>query len=139
MLESISYPALLAPSPNHPLRSKGCIPLFLFPMGLGNLSPWITCQDCLQPSMGMNVCLWLWIASLNWPFCPPARKVSLSKPLLSSSLNASGYISGYPRLSFQIVTAGSSAHFGLASSHLWIPSSHSRQPSIPKLMGRQKY
>jgi hypothetical protein len=59
------------------------IPLFLFPMGLGNLSPWITCQDCLQPSMGMNVCFWLWIASLNWPFCPPARKVSLLKPLLN--------------------------------------------------------
>ena len=138
MSKSISNLALFAPSPNHPLRSKGCIPFCLFPMDLRNPSPWITCQDCFQPSIAMSVCLWSWIASLNWPFCQLARNVSLPKPLLNSSLNASGYVSGCPRLSFQIVIVGSSAHFGPASGRCWIPSSPSPQLSIPKQMARQR-
>ena len=64
---NISNHALLAPSQNQLLKSKGCTLPFPLQIGHGNPSPWITCQDYLQLSMVMTVCLWSWIASLRCP------------------------------------------------------------------------
>ena len=55
---SASSPALVAPFPNRPSRSKAsilrCVPL----VDLGNPSPWITCRVLLLLIMEMTVFLW---------------------------------------------------------------------------------
>ena len=64
---STSDPALPAPLPNHPSRSKAsilrCLPL----VDLGNPSPWIACQAFLLLSMTRILCLWLLTDSQRWP------------------------------------------------------------------------
>jgi len=137
MSVGISYPAFPVPSPNLPLRSKGCIHLFPLPTGLGSPSQWTTCQNCLQPSLVMTV--YSWITSLRWPYWQPAIRASLLKPLLSYSSNVCGFISGYHRISSQIEIASSWAHFGLACGHLWTPNSPSPLPSTPRPMDRRRW
>ena len=97
---------------------------------------WITCRACLLLSMEMTLLSWLSTYSQRWPLWRPARRISQQKPLLKSSLNECGCTLGSHSLSYQIGITGSSTHFGPASGQCWIPSSPSRQLSIPKQMAR---
>ena len=76
MSGSTSSPALLAPFPNRPSRSKAsilcCPPLF----DLGNPSPWITCQSFLLLRMATTVFSWSSIDSRRWPLWWPAKRIS---------------------------------------------------------------
>ena len=58
--------------------------------------------------------------------------------MLNSSLNKSGYTLGSHSLSSQIETIDSSVHFGPVFARCWTPNSLSPQPSILKLMVRQR-
>ena len=115
MLGSTSDPALLAPLPNQPSRSKVFIPCYLPLVDLGNPSPWITCRAFLLLSMEMTVFSWSSTDSRRWQLWQLARRISQQKPLLNSSLNECGCTLGSHSLSYQIRTVGSWAHFGLAS------------------------
>lgn len=138
MLGSTSNHALLTPLPNQPSRSKASIPRCLPLVDLGNPYPWITCRAFLLLSMEMTVFLWSSTGSWRWPLWRPARRISQQKPLLNSSLNVCGYTLGSHSLSSQIRTESSSIHFGPVSGRCWTPNSLSPQPSILKLMARQR-
>ena len=138
MLGSTSDHVLPVPLPNRPLRSTASIPRCLPLFDLGNPSPWITCQAFLPLSMEMTVFLWSSTGSRRWPLWWPARRISQQKPLLNSSLNECGCTLGSHSLSSQIGTVGFSAHFGPVSGQCWTPNSRSPQPSILKLMARQR-
>ena len=64
---STSDPALPAPLPNRPLRSKASILRCLSLVDLGNTIPWITCQAFLLLSMAMTICSWSSTDSQRWP------------------------------------------------------------------------
>jgi len=138
MSGSTSDHVLPAPLPNRPSRSKASIPRCLPLVNLGNPSPWITCQAFLPLSMEMTVFLWSSTRSWRWTLWQLARRISQPKPLLNSSLNEYRYTLGSHGLSSQIGTIGSSVHFGPVSSRCWTPNSLSPQPSILKLMARQR-
>ena len=138
MSGSTSDPALLAPFPNRPSRSKGSILRYLPLVELGNPSLWITCQAFLLLSMETTVFSWLSTDSQRWPLWRPARRISQQKPLFNSFLNECGFNLGSHSLSYQITIAGSSTHFGPASGQCWTPSSPSPQLSIPKQMAKQR-
>jgi hypothetical protein len=74
MLGSTSNPALPAPLPNRPSRSKAYILLCLLLFGLGNPSPWITCRAFLLLSMAMTVFLWSSTDSLRWSIMMACKK-----------------------------------------------------------------
>ena len=86
----------------------------------------------------MTVFLWSSTGSRRWPLWRPTRRISQQTPLLNSSLNECGYTLGSHSLSSQIGTVGSSVHFGPVSSLCLTPNSLSPQPSILKLMARQR-
>ena len=130
--------ALPAPLPNRPSRSKASIPCCLPRVDLGNPSPWITCQAFLPLRMEMTMFSWSLTGSRRWPLWWPTRRISQQKPLLNSSLNKCGCTLGSQSLSSQIGTVGSSVHFGPVFGRCWTPNSLSPQPSIPKLMARQR-
>ena len=83
MSGSTSDPALLAPLPNRPSRSKGSILCYLPLVNVGNPSPWITCQAFLLLSMETIVFSWSSKYSRRWPLWRPARRISQQKPLLT--------------------------------------------------------
>ena len=121
---------MLAPSPNHPLRSMDYTHPYWPLIIPGSTSQWITCSTYHPQSMEMTMFLWLLIGSLKWPFLYLARRIS--RP--SSSLSMYGFISGSHRQSFLIKIESSSVHFGPSYGHCWTPSSPNPLPSIPKLM-----
>ena len=137
MSGSTSNPALLAPLPNRPSRSKASILRYLPLVDLGNPYPWITCQAFLLLRMETTVFSWSSIDSQRWPLWWPARRITQQKPLLNSSLKECGYTLGSHSLSSHIGTTGSSIHFGRAFGQCWTPSTPSPQVSIPKPMDRR--
>ena len=119
MLVDIFSHALLAPSPNRPLRNRD----YAHPCQLltirGSQFQWITCLASRPPSMAMTVFLWLLIDSQRRPFWLPTRRPLQLRLPLSSSSSECGFILDSHKQLFLIRIGGSLVHSIPTYGHCW--------------------